>query len=138
MWFTTILSAITAPVTAWVEGSEKRKALTIENEAKAADRLHETNIKKLDIGFKLAEAGMKVEANWDTTAQNNMKYTWKDEWFVILFSIPLIGAFIPDMASHVLTGFAILDKTPEWYRWLLAGIVVATFGLRWMFSKIKM
>jgi hypothetical protein len=130
--------AIMQPVTTYVEGREKRKLEEIQNEDKMAEREHEARLKKIDVAFELAKNGQKIEADWDTNAQNNMKYTWKDEWFVILFSTPLILAFIPATQPYVLNGFDALAKTPEWYRWLLAGIVVATFGLRWMFSKIKM
>ena len=65
-----------------------------------------------------------------------MRYTWKDEYLLIIFTVPLILAFIPSMVQYVEAGFEALEATPEWYRWLVTGMVVATFGLRWMFSKI--
>lgn len=137
-WWNTLIEPITSlikePLVEW----QKRKTLEVAQVDKALSREHELNLKKVDVNHELAKQGMQIEANWDTNAQNNMKYTWKDEWFVILFSIPLIGAFIPGMDQYILKGFEVLSKTPEWYRWLIAGIVVATFGLRWMFSKIKM
>ncbi|MEA2036986.1 MAG: hypothetical protein U9O94_10535, partial [Nanoarchaeota archaeon] len=139
-WFSVVgdvLGAVVAPVTKWVEGNEERKTLLVEQEDKQLERQHQINLRKIDVAQELAKQGQKIEADWDTNAQNNMKHTWKDEWFVILFSIPLIGAFVPALQEAVLQGFNVLEQTPEWYRWLLAGIVVATFGLRWMFSKIK-
>lgn len=136
-WIKDIFAGIMTPVTAYVKGRETRKLEEIKNSEKVNDREHEARMKKIDVAHELAKQGQKIEADWDTNAQNNMKYTWKDEWFVILFSIPLIGAFIPFLSGDILAGFNVLSKTPEWYRWLLAGIVVATFGLRWMFSKLK-
>lgn len=132
--FSFIADIAKEPIKEW----QKRKTLKIQNEAKYLDKEHEIKMKKLDINFELAKQGQKIEANWDANAQNNMKYTWKDEWFVILFSIPLIAAFIPSLQDDILKGFEVLSKTPDWYMWLLIGIVTATFGLRWMFSKIKL
>jgi len=137
-WWNALIEPITSMVKAPLVEWQKRKTLEVAQVDKALDREHELNMKKVDVNHELAKQGMQIEANWDTNAQSNMKYTWKDEWFVILFSIPLIGAFVPGMDIYILKGFEVLSKTPEWYRWLLAGIVVATFGLRWMFSKIKM
>jgi hypothetical protein len=136
MWFKELFAGLMTPVTAWVEGSEKRKLLSVEQEGKVADREHEVRLKKVDIAFELAKQGQQTEADWDTNAQNQMPYTWKDEWFVILFSVPLVLAFTP-MSDWVLKGFDVLSKCPDWYMWLVVGIVSATFGLRWMFGKIS-
>ena len=43
--------------------------------------------------------------------------SWKDEWLVILFSIPLILAFIPGMEGVVQNGFDQLNRMPEWYQY---------------------
>ena len=67
-----------------------------------------------------------------------MKTSWKDEYLTILFSLPLILAFFPQTQETVLKGFETLDKTPEWYMFLVMGIVAGVFGLRWLVSrKIK-
>jgi hypothetical protein len=56
--------------------------------------------------------------------------SWKDEWLVILFSIPLILAFIPGMEDIVSRGFQQLEQMPEWYQYSLGVIVAASFGVR--------
>lgn len=131
---TWISGIISEPLTQW----QKRKTLKVENEEKQLTRDHEIRIKKIDVAHELAKQGLTVEANWDTNAQEQMKYSWKDEWFVILFSIPLVSAFIPDLQAHILKGFQVLKQTPDWYMWMVIGIVFATFGLRWMLSKISL
>lgn len=137
MWFTKILGAVVAPITEVVKGYQNRKTLEVANIDKALEREHELNVKKVDVNMELAKLGMKIEADWDSTAQQQMTTSWKDEWFVMLFSLPLIGAFIPSLQDAVLKGFEVLAKTPDWYMWLVAGIVSATFGLRWMFGKLN-
>ena len=56
--------------------------------------------------------------------------SWKDEWLVILFSVPLILAFIPGMEGVVANGFEQLKSMPEWYQYSLGVIVAASFGVR--------
>jgi hypothetical protein len=129
-----IFGIIKEPVVEW----QKRKTLVVENNEKVAERDHEIRVKKVDVALELAKQGKSVEAEWDKEAQQQMKTSWKDEWFVILFSIPLVSAFIPELQPYILKGFETLEKTPDWYMWLVVGIVSATFGLRWMFGKINL
>lgn len=136
-WFSTILEPIAnlvkEPIVEW----QKRKTIEVENESKERDRQHELNLKKVDIAFELAKQGQQIEADWDTNAQQDMKTSWKDEFYVVLFSIPLVMAFIPDMQDIVLKGFETLNKTPDWYMLLVTGIVASVFGLRWLISRKK-
>lgn len=70
------------------------------------------------------------EIDWDLEMAKGSSSSWKDEWLTILFSIPLILAFIPGMEEIVANGFAQLDKMPEWYQYSLGVIVAASFGVR--------
>ncbi len=138
-WFTdlnpfkAVAELVSEPIAEW----QRRKTLVEVNKAKAQEQEHEVRLKKIDVATELAKQGIKVEADWDARAQEEMKNSWKDEWFVILFSIPLIAAFFPDLQEYVLRGFGVLDETPEWYMMLVVGIVAATFGLRWLVSRKK-
>lgn len=55
---------------------------------------------------------------------------WKDEWVLVVLSIPMIGAFIPGVQPYITEGFASLETTPLWYRVTVGSIYLATFGLR--------
>jgi len=66
----------------------------------------------------------------DLAAMKGMMFSWKDEYILVLMSIPMIMSFIPGLADYALRGFAIVDTLPEWYTWSWMGIVSATFGLR--------
>lgn len=55
---------------------------------------------------------------------------WKDEWVLVVLSIPMIGAFIPGVQPYIMQGFAALETTPLWYRVTVGSIYLATFGLR--------
>jgi len=88
---------------------------------------------------KVAEAKAKAtimqkqatgEIDWDLEAIKGSQNSWKDEWLVILFSIPLILAFIPGGEEIVQNGFTQLEKMPEWYQYSLGVIIAASFGVR--------
>ena len=70
------------------------------------------------------------EIDWDLEMAKGSQTSWKDEWLTILFSIPLILAFIPGMEDLVRNGFQQLEQMPEWYQYSLGVIVAASFGVR--------
>jgi hypothetical protein len=95
--------------------------------------------KKAESATKVAKAQAEAivmqkkatgEIDWDLEMAKGSANSWKDEWLTILFSIPLILAFIPGMENVVQNGFAQLEKMPEWYQYSLGVIVAASFGVR--------
>lgn len=55
---------------------------------------------------------------------------WKDEWVLVILSIPLVLCFLPWTVAYVQMGFSALANTPEWYRWLVMLIFTAIYGIR--------
>lgn len=77
------------------------------------------------------------EQEWDIVQAENSGRSWKDEWFTILLSIPLILAFFPGCVNAVREGFMVLDTMPDWYKYLLGVAVAASFGYRKIADAIK-
>lgn len=69
-------------------------------------------------------------ANWEQLAISDAATSWKDEWFVILLSIPLVLSFIPGAAPIVSDGFAAMEQVPDWYRWGVLSAIGFSFGRR--------
>ena len=118
-----MLQALIGPISSlagtWLEGKvEKTKA---EAGAKVAKAKAEAVI---------MEKKATGEIDWDLKMADASASSWKDEWLVILFSIPLILAFIPGMEDIVSRGFQQLEQMPEWYQYSLGVIVAASFGVR--------
>ena len=118
-----MLNLLIGPVTelagTWLKGKvEEKKAQTGAKVAKA--QAEATIMQKKATG----------EIDWDLAMAEGSKHSWKDEWLVILFSIPLILAFIPGMEEVVANGFLQLEMMPEWYQYSLGVIVAASFGVR--------
>ena len=94
---------------------------------------------KAETGAKVARAKAEAtimerkatgELDWDLEMAKGSQSSWKDEWLTILFSIPLILAFVPGMEEIVANGFRQLQEMPEWYQSSLGVIVAASFGVR--------
>ena len=88
------------------------------------------NVAKAKAEAAIMEKKATGEIDWDIEMARASSSSWKDEWLVILFSIPLILAFIPGMENVVQNGFEQLNKMPEWYQYSLGVIVAASFGVR--------
>lgn len=89
--------------------------------------------------LKLTEAKAKAQillsektsvADWERIMAQNSGSSWKDEWFVIVLSIPLILCFIPGMEGVVHHGFQQLQQAPDWYFYSLLTAISASFGVR--------
>jgi hypothetical protein len=84
---------------------------------------------------------LKQSGTWDEIHAKNSGESWKDEWFTLLFSIPLVLAFIPSAVPYVEQGFRVLDMMPDWYKQALAVLVAASVGyqkLTQLFTKKAM
>lgn len=113
------LNPLISLATTWFEGQQRK------TEAKA---LAEVALKEAEAEVFKRKA--TSESDWDMLAQKNSEDSWKDEFLLIVFSIPFVMAFIEPLQPYVQAGFEILDKTPEWYRYSLGVMVAASFGVR--------
>ena len=83
--------------------------------------------KKAEVGAKVAKSNAEAaimqrkatgEIDWDIEMAKGSQSSWKDEWLTILFSVPLVMAFIPGMEGIVENGFNQLEAMPTWYQYL--------------------
>jgi hypothetical protein len=85
---------------------------------------------------RMAESGQAQDFDLDKIAMEQMAKSWKDEFLLIVFLTPMIMAFIPSLAPYSLNGFEIIDKMPEWYRYIIIGMVIVIYGLRGMVKQL--
>jgi len=102
-------------------------------EIKAEDRQQERAIKKalVERQISLIEQGLHADMQWELEMAKQAASSWKDEYTLIVVSIPAILCFIPGGASYVAAGFEALEKTPTWYQIAFISIFLATYGIRW-------
>lgn len=108
MAITAVLSAVGGLASQWLNGRQKKAEAKSEREAEL-----------------IRQAG-----TWEEIHAEGSKTSWKDEYWTVVFSIPLILVFFPSMVDPVMQGFEALNKTPEWYRYLVGALVTASIGIR--------
>jgi hypothetical protein len=114
-----LLGSLTGPIADYF----KEREITKQKERELQDAAHARLVEQVKHSEDLDQA---------ITLAQISNSGWKDEWFTILFSIPLVGAFVPKVVPYVLAGFEALDKMPSWYKWYLGSAVTAAFGLKTM------
>jgi hypothetical protein len=131
-----ILSSLVALGGTWLQGKQE------ETQAKATARLVEIQadsdikVAKATALTKMAEAGQTQNYDLDRLAMEQMSKSWKDEVLLLVFLAPMIMAFIPNMAVYALAGFEVIAKMPDWYQYIIIGMVVVIYGMRGLLEKI--
>ncbi len=80
-----------------------------------------------------AEVHKKIatgEIEWEKTMASASGDSWKDEYLVLVLTIPAILVFIPGMEDIVQRGFHVLDSLPDWYQNALMIAISASFGIK--------
>tara|TARA_R110000772_G_scaffold555_1_gene1982 strand:- start:14 stop:436 length:423 start_codon:yes stop_codon:yes gene_type:complete len=119
----------------WLEGKQKETEATLQ--AKLVEIKADSDIKvaKATALTKMAESGQTQNYDLDRLAMEQMTKSWKDEFILIIFLAPMIMAFIPGLKDYSLDGFSVVALMPEWYRYIIIGMVVVIYGLRGLLEK---
>tara|TARA_A100001391_G_scaffold204424_1_gene200071 strand:- start:66 stop:440 length:375 start_codon:yes stop_codon:yes gene_type:complete len=76
------------------------------------------------------------DADWESKMADASANSWKDEWFAILLSAPIVAVLYgvgfndPAVMGRVHDAFEALGNLPEWYQYLLFIAVTSSFGIR--------
>ena len=90
-------------------------------DAKTAVKITEAEIKKKQL---------TGEIDWEQSAIEASKDSWKDELWTLVFVAILIANFIPSLQETMARGFANLETTPLWVQWGMYASIAASFGIR--------
>ena len=90
----------------------------------------ENNLTAIKANTEVLNKQIKGEIDFDIEAIKGNKDSLKDEWLTLLFSIPLVLAFIPGCEDIVARGFEALDKCPTWYKEAVSAMIASVFSLR--------
>jgi len=72
-------------------------------------------------------AAAKHEANLERIkAQSG---SWKDEFVLIIWSVPILAAFIPSLQDNAFAAFDYMKELPEWYMGGWVAISLTIFGV---------
>ena len=74
------------------------------------------------------KTGQAADIAWENLSITNSG--WKDEFLLIIFSVPLVMSFIPGLQPFVAAGFVVLDNTPLWYQSALGVMIASAYGVK--------
>jgi hypothetical protein len=85
---------------------------------------------KVEGEIKTIQQAAGNAAEWELLHAKGSQTSWKDEYVLIMFSVPTIMAFIPGLNDYAVMGFQTLDTLPEWYRYTFMAIALASYGIK--------
>lgn len=112
---------VASPVTDIVKGWQQRKTVKLEGDLAISKAKTDANIKKI-------ATGQVADIAWEKTSLEQSG--WKDEYWTIVLSLPMIMCFIPGLVTYVERGFAALQQTPLWYRYVVGLAIGSAFGVK--------
>ena len=79
----------------------------------------------------LKEQQIAGKVSWEASAVDQMKGSWKDEFWTLIFGGILISCFLPWTQMYVKEGFIFLEEsTPSWFATCLYVCIGSSFGYR--------
>ena len=95
---------------------------------------------KVEGQVKLLQSASDDIASWEQLHAKGSMSSWKDEWVLLMLSVPFVLGFVKagefDGPGIVAEGFAAFAAAPDWYTYTFVTICLASFGIR-MTDKVK-
>jgi hypothetical protein len=99
----------------------------------------ELKITEIKANQKRLEDIAAGKIKWEASAVDQMKNSWKDEFWTLIFGGILLSCFIPFTQDYVAKGFVFLDEnTPEWFSICLYICISASFGIKGASGAMKL
>ncbi|MCP3944522.1 MAG: hypothetical protein GY710_24010 [Desulfobacteraceae bacterium] len=132
-----VFSLVKEPIKGWQE----RKTIKVQADTEVAKLHAKASVAKANAIVTMAQNGQVIEADWDSKAQEQAKFSWKDEALMLLLFSPVfflfLSAFLPaEYQTKIIGAVNALNEFPTWYVVMLLGIVASVFGLRWLIGPL--
>ena len=134
MWGS-IIGALTNQVGGYFKGKQELSKVKLEANKIVIQAKAETEMAIAKSKVKMAEEGQMQNYDLDRIAMQNMESSYKDEFILAVFMVPMILAFIPGLSNYALQGFEVIQKMPTWYQYTLIGMVVVIYVMRGLLEK---
>ena len=121
--FATLGTAIISGITGYFKDKNEIKKVEVEAEKMLVLAKAEAEVNKM-------KRESEQDYDLDKIAMMAMEKSWKDEFLLILFSIPIAMCFFPEYRQYVEDGFKTLNIIPEWFMYIYVTMIVVIYGLR--------
>jgi len=81
---------------------------------------------------------MDKEVEIKKIEEESMENSWKDEFIVMVFSLPVVANFVTPLFTEMTMkeAWTNLAEAPEWYTTILTVLVLVIFGMRNLVYKL--
>ena len=125
----TVGSAIVSGISGYFQDKNEIKKVQVEADKLLIRAEAESKAKRL-------EREAEMDYDLDRIAMQNMDKSWKDELILLIWLTPVVMSFIPVWQPYVVEGFASLALIPDWYMYILVGLVTVIYGMRGMLKMV--
>ncbi len=114
----------------YLAGRRKVKQAKVEGEIAI-------NTTKVENQQKRLNTVQKADIAWEDTSLKQSG--WKDDYWTLVLSVPLMMCFVPVLVDYAMAGFVALEQTPLWYRVAVGTAIGSAFGTKSIvnFMRIK-
>ena len=116
-------TSIIGGITDYFKGKQEINKAQLEADIKLIVAEAEAKARRL-------EREAEMDYDLDKIAMEAMDKSWKDDVILIIFMIPLVMSFLPAYQEYVTAGFASLALVPDWYMYILVGMITVIYGMR--------
>lgn len=129
-WLRELAGQLIAPVTEIFR--QRGERARIREQANADVAVTQANANAADVAAEnvVEQVQTEAERDWDILTATQAATSWKDEYWTIIFGLPIVVAFIPGGAGLVTAGFQAISTAPGWYQAGVAASVAFSFGIR--------
>lgn len=106
----------------------------LKNRTLKAEQSHAIEQAKVDAQIKMISKSADTEKDYDLAALHQTQFSWKDEFALLIITLPFIASFVPGLQDYIATGFTYISNTPDWYQMAFMGAIAASLGIRWAFK----
>lgn len=94
----------------------------------------------LDRRAEAKQAKHEAHMEWLRTAATERRFSWKDEYVLVITSYPIISVFIPwfGVRENTFESLELLGQLPDWLVWSWLVMVYAIYGAVKFLDKIKL
>ena len=83
------------------------------------------------LNLEIKKKQLTGDIDWDLEAIKASQSSWKDEWVVILMSLPFLMCFISDTTREMaFKGFDAIQQAPNWYTYSFGVVIASSLGIR--------
>lgn len=109
----------------WLNARRKIDEIKTEAAAKIEEARAQAELKRLT-----------ADIDWEAEMAKQAGSSYKDEYWTLILSVPVVLIFIPQTQGYIVTGFQALEGVPDWYKLAVGTAIGAAFGTQQIIKAI--